>query len=324
MKRRAAACGLLVATLLPCAAWVQAQQKFPAKPVQFVVPNTPGGSNDIFARAIGKRLAEAWGQAVVIENKPGNSATLGSAYVAKAAPDGHSILMASSSFATNAASQANLPFDPVKSFTPVALIGKGPFILAVSNGVQARTVADLVAMAKAKPGTLNYASSGPGSINQFVTELFKSAAGIQITHVPYKGMGPATSDLIGGHVEILIASVPSLMTTIRSGKVRGLGVTSSEPSAAAPGLPAIAQSGVPGYNAEIWWGVLAPAGTPQQAVSAINAEINRALATSELKEFLQREGAEPTPTTPEGFGTLLRADIQRWQKVAKDAGIKAE
>lgn len=306
----------------PCTAL--AQVRFPGKPVQFIVPNPPGGSNDIFARALGRRLAEAWGQPVVVENKQGASSTVGAAYVAKAAPDGHTILIVSSSFATNAAVQKNQPFDSVRDFAPVAMIGKGPFVLGVANGVTAKSVAELIALAKAKPGTLNYASSGPGSINQFATELFKSAAGVQLTHVPYKGMNAAVGDLIGGHVEVLIASVPSILSAVRSGKVRALGVTSLAASPAAPGLPAIAHSGVPGYSAEIWWGVLAPGATPHAVVGAINAEINKAIAAREMRDFLLNEGAEPAPMTADAFAAFLRADIQRWQQVARDAGIRAD
>lgn len=312
--------GLAVAHASPSAA----QGAFPSKPVQVVVPNPPGGSNDIFARALSKRLADAWGKPVVVENKPGASASVGAAYVAKAAADGHTLLVVSSSFATNAAVQKNQPFDPAKDFAPVAMLGKGPFILGVGNALPAKTVAELVALAKAKPGALNYASSGPGSINQFATELFKSAAGVQMTHVPYKGMNAAVGDLVGGHVDVLIASVPSILSAVRSGKVRALGVTSATPSAAAPGLPAIAQSGVPGYAAEIWWGVLAPAGVPAPVVAAINSEVNRALGTKELADFLLNEGAEPSPMAADAFAAFLRADIERWRKLAASAGIRAD
>jgi tripartite-type tricarboxylate transporter receptor subunit TctC len=297
---------------------------YPSRPLQFVVPYPPGGSNDIFARALGKRLAESLGQPVVIDNRPGAGGSVGAATAAKAAPDGHTLLIVSSSFTTNAAVQANLPFDPANGFTPVAMVGKGPLILAVALQLPAKTPQEFFALAKARGGRLNYASSGPGSINQFAAELLKSAAGIELTHVPYKGMGPATNDLIGGHVDVLVASVPSLLQQVQAGKVRGIGVTTLKPSAIAPGLPALAEAGAKGYEVELWWGVLAPRGLPEPVLGRLNAEINKILATAEMKEFLLREGAEPAPMTPAAFGALLRGDIARWKKVAADAGIKPE
>ena len=318
---RASAAGVVLA--LACTAAI-AQTAFPSKPIQFIVPYPPGGSNDIFARAIGKRLAETLGKPVIVDNRSGAGGSVGAGLAAKAASDGHTVVIVSSSFTTNAAIQTGLPFDPVKSFTPVALVGKGPMILAVAAAVPAKSPEELFALARSKPGKLNYASSGPGSINQFATELLKDAAGIDLAHVPYKGMGPAVNDLIGGHVDVLIASVPSMMQQVRSGKVKGLGVTTLKPSAAAPGLPALADSGARGYDVELWWGVLAPAGVPKDVVAKLNAEINQTLATAEMKEFLVREGAEPAPMTPDQFGALIRADIQRWQRVAKAAGIQPE
>ena len=299
-------------------------QTYPTRPIQFIVPYPPGGSNDIFARALGKRLADSLGQAVVIDNRPGAGGSVGAGLAAKAAPDGYTIVIVSSSFTTNAAVQSNQPFDPVTGFTPVALVGKGPLILAVSLQVPAKTPQEFFALAKARGGKLNYASSGPGSINQFATELLKTAAGIDIAHVPYKGMGPATNDLIGGHVDVLVASVPSLMQQVSSGKVKGIGVTSLKPSPIAPGLPALAENGAAGYSAELWWGVLAPRGLSAPVLDRLNREINKVLATAEMKEFLLREGAEPAPLSPPAFGALIRNDIERWKKVAKEAGIQAE
>ena len=299
-------------------------QTYPTRPIQFIVPYPPGGSNDIFARALGKRLADSLGQAVVIDNRPGAGGSVGAGLAAKAAPDGYTIVIVSSSFTTNAAVQSNQPFDPVTGFTPVALVGKGPLILAVSLQVPAKTPQEFFALAKARGGKLNYASSGPGSINQFATELLKTAAGIDIAHVPYKGMGPATNDLIGGHVDVLVASVPSLMQQVSSGKVKGIGVTSLKPSPIAPGLPALAENGAAGYSAELWWGVLAPRGLSAPVLDRLNREINKVLAAAEMKEFLLREGAEPAPLSSAAFGALIRNDIERWKKVAKEAGIQAE
>ena len=300
-----------------------AQDKFPSKTITIVVPYPPGGSNDNFARAVGKRLSDALQQPVLIDNRPGAGGSIGTAIVAKAANDGYTLVAVSSSFVTNAAIQPKLPFDAIKSFSPVALIASGPFVIAVKNDLPVKSVADLVALAKASPGKLNYASSGPGSINQFATELLKSAAGIELTHVPYKGMSPATMDLMGGHVDVLVASGPSLLPSIRSGKVRGIGITSPASSVIAPDLQPVAKT-VPGYSFELWWGILAPAGTPIPVVNRLNTEINKILATAEMKEFFLREGAEPAIASSAQFAALISTDIARYQQIAKQASITAD
>jgi tripartite-type tricarboxylate transporter receptor subunit TctC len=297
---------------------------YPARPVQFIVTSPPGGSNDIFARAIARRLSEAFGKPVVVENRAGATGSIGAAAVAKAPADGHSLLMISSSFATSAAIQPHAPYDAVKSFAAVAMIGRGPLILAVAPKLPARTAEEFFALAKSRPGALNFASSGPGSINHFATELLIDAAGIAMTHVPYKGMGPAVTDLMAGHVDVLVASAPSMLPQVKSGKVRGLGVTTRKASPIVPGLPPLADAGARGYDADLWWGVLTTAGTPKEIVARLNAEINHALATDEMRGFLANEGAEPAPMSPEAFGATIRSDIERWKKVAKDAGIQAE
>ena len=310
--------------LLAAALFSQSAFAFPDRAIQLIVPYPPGGSNDILARAVGKKLAEGLGKPVVIDNRAGAGGSIGADLAAKAAPDGHTIAIVSSSFTTNAAVQARLPFDPVKSFTPVAMVGRGPLVLVVSNGVPAKSAQEFFALAKSRPGKLNYASSGPGSINQFAAELLKSSAGIDLAHVPYKGIGPAMTDVIGGHVDLLIASVPSVMQQVKSGKVRGLGVTTREPSPAAPGLAPLAAAGAKGYDVELWWGIFAPAGLPAPVLARLNSEINRAITQSEMKEFLLREGAAPAPMTPQAFGALVASEIERWKKVAAASGIKAE
>jgi tripartite-type tricarboxylate transporter receptor subunit TctC len=299
-------------------------QAFPERPIQFIVTAPPGGSNDIFARAIARRLGEPLGKPVIVDNRAGATGSIGAALVAKAPPDGHTLLMISSSFTTSAAIQTKLPFDPVKSFAAVAMVGKGPLLLAVAPSVPARTPEEFFALARSKPGTLNYASSGTGSINHFATALLNEAAGIQMTHVPYKGMGPAVNDLIAGHVEVLVASAPSMLQQVKAGRVRGIGVTTLEASPIAPGLPPLAAAGAKGYDVELWWGVLTTAGTPADTVAKLNAEINKALAAAEMKEFLLREGAEPAPMTPEAFGEVIRRDIERWKNVARGANIQPE
>lgn len=298
-------------------------QKFPTKPVTMLVPYPPGGSNDTFARALGKKLSEAWGQPVIIENKPGAGGSIGAAMVNKAAPDGYLIMLLSSSFTTGAAIQPNWPFDPVKGFTPIAMVARGPMVLTVTNGLPAKSFTEFLALAKAQPGKLNFGSSGQGSTNHFAAELLQNAAGIRMTHVPYKGMGPATADVIAGHIDVLIASAPSIMQHVKAGKVRGLGVTSKGPSSVVPDLPAISGS-VPGYSFELWWGVLAPPGMPKELAASLNAEINKAIGAADFREILAREGTEPYVVTADEAARTVASEIDQWKKVAAGAGIKAE
>jgi tripartite-type tricarboxylate transporter receptor subunit TctC len=310
--------GIFLTFLFVCASAFA--QGFPSRPIQFIVPYPPGGSNDVLGRALATRLASKFGQPVVVENRGGGGGVIGADALAKAPADGYTIGIISSSFTTSAAVQPRLPFDPVKSFSPVALIGRGPLVLVVAQKVPARTPAEFIALARANPGKLNYASSGPGSINQFATELFKLVVKVDISHVPYKGMGPASTDLIGGHVDAIIGGVPSVMQHVSSGKVRAIGVTTEKPSAAAPGLPPLAA----GYDVELWWGVLAPAGVPPALLERLNRDINAALAEPEMKAFLFKEGAEPSPISPSDFSVLIAGEIERWKKVAKQANIRSE
>jgi len=314
--------GLVAATML--AAPAVAQLKYPSKPVTIVVPYPPGGSNDTFARELGKKLSDAWKIPVIVDNRPGAGGSIGAAAVSKAAPDGYTLCLLSSSFTTNAAIQPNLPFDPVNGFAPVGMVAKGPMILAVAQQVPAKTTLELFDYARRNPGKLNFASSGQGSTNHFATELLMEAAHIQMTHVPYKGMSPAVTDIIGGHVDVLIASAPSIYQHVKAGKIRGIGVTSKGPSTVVPDLAPIASMGVPNYSFELWWGVLAPHGTPAEIVEKVNADMNRILATPEMKEVFLREGAEPAVMTPAQFAKTIREEIEGWKRVAKRANIKPE
>jgi len=310
------------ALMLATAADAQ-DDKYPSKPITIVVPYPAGGSNDVFARLIGKALGDSLKQTVIIDNRPGASGNTGTGQVAKAAPDGYTLVAVSSSMTTNAAIQTKLPFDPVKSLAPIAMFAKGPFIVAVNNDFPARTPAELIAALKKQPGKVNYASSGIGSSNQFATEMLKVASGTFAVHVPYRGMGPAVTDLIGGQTQLLIASGPSLLPQVRAGRVRAVGVTSLEPSPIAPELTPVA-SAVPGYEFELWWGLLAPAGTPPRIVGQLNAEVNKALALPEIKAAFLKEGAIATPVTPDQFAGVIAADIPRWQKIARQQHIVAE
>ncbi len=298
-------------------------QKFPTKPVTMLVPYPPGGSNDTFARALGKKLSEAWGQPVIVENKPGAGGSIGAALVNKAPPDGYLIMLLSSSFTTGAAISPHWPFDPVKGFTPIAMVARGPMVLTVANKLPAKDLAEFLALAKSQPGKLNFGSSGQGSTNHFASELLMGAAGIKMTHVPYKGMGPATADAIAGHIDVLVASAPSIMQHVKAGKVRGLGVTSKGPSAVVPELPAISAT-VPGYSFELWWGVLAPPNMPKELAASLNADINKALSGADFKEILAREGTEPYVVTAAEAAETVRSEIEEWKRVAARAGIKVE
>ena len=315
---------LLFALLAFAAVPAAAQVAFPSKPVTIIVPYPAGGSNDTFAREIGKKLSDAWKIPVIIDNRPGAGGSIGAAIVSKAAPDGYTLCLLSSSFTTNAAIQTNLPFDPVAGFSPVAMVAKGPMLLTVSNKVAAKTTLELFALARANPGKLNYGSSGQGSTNHFATELLMDAAHIQMTHVPYKGMAPAVTDVIGGHVDVLIASAPSIYQHVKAGKVRGVGVTSKGRSQVVPDLPPVAEMGVPNYSFELWWGILAPPRTPPDVVLQVNIEMNKILNTPEMKEVFLREGAEPAPMSAAAFAATIRNEIEGWKKVAKAANIKPE
>jgi tripartite-type tricarboxylate transporter receptor subunit TctC len=314
---------VLAALCLPATVTAQ-PAPWPSRPITLVVGNAPGGSNDVFARAIGKRLQEVLGQPVVVDNKPAGGGVIANTFVAKAPPDGYALAIVSSTFTTGAAIRTNLAYDAVKSFKPVAMLAKGPLLVTVPANSPFKTIAELVAYAKAHPGELNYGSSGPGSINHFATELFSDAADIRLTHVPYKGMGPATTDLLGGQIQMLVASAPSILAQVKGGRVRALAVTSEARSPVAPELPSLDQAGYKGSATELWWGVLAPAGTPQAIVDRLNSEINKIILSAEMKDFFIKEGAEPTAMQPAQFEAFVAAEIERWKKVAKAADIKPE
>ncbi|MDP2006654.1 MAG: tripartite tricarboxylate transporter substrate binding protein [Rubrivivax sp.] len=297
-----------------------AQGAYPAKPITIVVPYAAGGSNDVFARVLAKGLTERLKQPVVVENKPGASGNLGTAYVTRAPADGYTLLVVSSSLVTNAAIQTKQAFNAVTDLAPVAVLAKGPFIVAVTNNFPARNAKELVAELKASPGKYSYASSGIASTNQFATEGMKALSGTFIVHVPYRGIGPAVNDLIGNQVQMLISSGPSLMPHVRNGRVRALAVTSAQASPIAPDLPPMS-SVVPGYEFEAWWGLLAPAGTPPEIVNKLNAEVNAITASAEFKEFLLKEGALPYAISPAQFAATIAADIPRWKKLAQQQNI---
>ena len=301
-----------------------AQAQYPSKPITLVVPFAAGGSNDIVARAIGKKLSEAWGQSVIIDNRPGAGGVIGTNFVATAPADGHTLLLVSSTFTINPAVKANMPFDTLKAFEPVAFVGSSPLLMAVANKMPVKSVGELIALAKEKPATINYASAGPGSINQIAAELFASATGVKIVHVPYKGGSLAINDLVGGHVDLYVSSMPQILQIARTGQVRPLAVTGARRSPSLPDVPTMQQGGVKNYEVTVWWGVVAPAGTPADVVGKLNAEINKALGSDEMRRFLEGEGAEAGAMSPQAFRDLITSEMKRWDKVARDANIRAD
>ena len=300
-------------------------QAWPSKPIRIVVPFTPGGSTDILARAIGQKLAESLGQQVIVENRPGAGGSIGAEAVARAAPDGYTLLMGHiGTLAVNPTLYPKLGYDPVKSFVPVAWVARVTNVLVVNPAVLARTVQELVKLAHDQPGRLRYGSGGNGSAAHLATEYFKLRTQTDIVHVPYKGTGPAVTDLLGGQIELMMTGAPAVMSHVKAGKMRALAISSVQRIESLPELPTIAEAGVLGFEAIQWYGVVAPAGTPEPVIARLNAEVNRALATPELKARLVAEGAEAAPATPQAFGAFIAAEIERWRPVIQKAGLRAE
>ena len=321
--RRIVQLGALWTLLAICFATAFAQS-FPSKPIRLIVPWPPGGGTDLLARIYAGRLADTIGQQVVVENRPGAGGIIGSEAVAKAEPDGHTLLWAAGSHTTVAAITPKLPFDPIKSFEPVARVAITPLAIVVTPGLPARNVTELAALAKAKKGELNYGSAGNGSINHLAGELFNLNAGGGLVHVGYKGLGPAIVDLLGGRVHAMFASMPSVMSHVKQDKLRAIGVMGERRSALLPEVPTLAEGGYAGLDLYVWWGVLAPAGTPANAIAKLNADTQRVLATAEMTTRLAAEGAEPTPGTAEAFGEFMARDLARWRTLVRDANIRVE
>lgn len=315
---------VLLTLLLPYQAAAQdtAARDYPAKPIRIIVPFTPGGGNDIMGRFLGAKLTERLGRQTLIENRPGADGIIGADVAAKSPPDGYTLLIISISYAMNAALH-KLPFDPVKSFVPVAQIGLGPSVLAVTPTLPVASVKQLIALARARPGQLHYASSGVGGVNHFSGELFKFATKTDIVHVPYKGGGPAMIDTMAGQVEVIFNALTSSLVHIRSGKLKALGVGSLKRSPTLPDLPPIADT-VPGYEAIVWWGIIGPAGIPQPIVSKLNTEINAILRDPQTTKRLESEAAEAVIATPEVFGNMVASEVAKWIKVAGAAGIRQQ
>ena len=298
---------------------------YPSRPIRLVVPFTPGGSTDILARAIGQELTKAWGQSVVVDNVPGAGGAIGADKVAKAPADGYTLLMGHiGTLAVNPSLYPKLPYDPVKDFAPVAWVARVPNVLVVHPSVPAKNVRELVALAKAKPGQLNYGSGGNGSAANLATEYFKLQTGASLLHIPYKGTAPAVTDLMGGQIQVLFTGAPAVIGQLKSGQLRALAVSSPQRLEALPGVPTVAESGYKGFEADQWYGVVAPAGTPPAIIGKLNGQINQALKSAELQTRLTAEGAVAVPGTPEAFGQLITSEIARWKPVIGSGRVKAD
>jgi tripartite-type tricarboxylate transporter receptor subunit TctC len=327
LPRLAASLALAVATgagllALPAQA---ADVPFPSKPVRLIVPFTPGGSTDILARAVGQKLSETWKQPVIIDNRPGAGGAIGMELAAKAPADGYTMVMGHiGTLAANPALYKSLPYDPVRDFAPVTLVAMVPNVLVVGPAVPSQSVAEFIALAKSKPGKLDYGSGGNGSAAHLAMEYFKLKAGVDLQHVPYKGTAPALTDLLGGQIAVILTGLPPVLQHVKAGKLRILGVASKERLKAFPDIPTIAESGVPGFEATQWYGLLVPAGTPKEIVAKIQRDTAAALKDAAVNERLAGEGAEPVGNSPEQFAAFIRSEIELWGKVIRATGMKAE
>lgn len=297
-------------------------QAYPVKPIRFVVPFTPGAINDFMARTIGQKLAESWGQQVIVDNRPGAGTIIGTDIVAKSASDGYTLLLASTAFAINVTLYPKLPFDVVRDFAPVARIGSAPLVLVASPQLPAKNVQELVALAKVKPGGISYGSTGTGGSAHLMGEMFKAMAGIDVVHVPYKGLAPALIDVIAGRVNFTFGSYLAVNSHIKAGRVRAFAVTGKARSRVLPDVPAISEAGYPGYDATAWWGIVVPAHTPDAVLGKLNAEVVRVLDSSQVRDLMLAQGVEVAPTTSGEFGKFIAAEIVSWGKAVKQSGAK--
>jgi tripartite-type tricarboxylate transporter receptor subunit TctC len=309
-----------VAVLLAACAFTAHAQPYPSKPIHIIVPFAPGGFTDVVARILQQQLSLAIGQPVVIENKAGAGSTIGTDAVAKAKPDGYTIAMVSTTHVIGPALYKSMPYDAIRDFAPVMKIAEGPYVLVVHPSLSVATVAELIAAAKAQPGKIDYASSGNGSSQHLAGELFNQMTGVKLAHVPYKGSSGAMQDLLGGQVTVSFVGMPNALPSLPSGKLRALAVTTKKRATELPDVPTLDEAGVPGYDATIWLGLLAPAGTPREIVAKLNADVTRALSTPEARKAITGAGVEVSLTTPEEFTALMRTDLERWGKVVRETG----
>jgi tripartite-type tricarboxylate transporter receptor subunit TctC len=311
--------------LFACIAFGASAQGYPNRPIKLIVPFPAAGTTDILARDVAQKLTESLGQSVVVDNRPGAGGNIGADLVAKSPPDGYTLLMGTvGTHAINPSLYAKMPYDHIKDFIPVVLVAGVPNVLVVNPALPVKTVADLIKLAKEKPGTINFASSGSGTSIHLSGELFKTMTGVEMTHVPYKGSSPALTDLMGGQVQIMFDNLPSSLALIKSGKLRAIAVTSLTRAPALPDVPTLSESGLPGFQASSWFGVLAPAGTPAPVVAKINDEVNKWLQSSDSREKLLAQGAEAAGGSPEQFAAFIRVETDKWAKVVKASGAKVD
>jgi tripartite-type tricarboxylate transporter receptor subunit TctC len=299
-------------------------QAYPVKPVRVVVPSSPGGGTDIVARIMAPELAKHLGQQFVIDNRPGAGTMIGIEIVANAPADGYALLMTPSTLAINSALYKKVPYDPVRDFAPITELISSPSIIVVHPSVPVKTIKELIAFARARPGQMNYASAGTGTYPHMTMELFQSMAGVKMVHIPYKGTGPATIDMLAGHTAVMAGTILSVMPYVRAGRLRALGITSAKRSPVAPEIPTVSEAGLPGFESVQWYGFLAPAKTPRDVVTRLHAETARILQQTETRERFTNDGADPVGNTPEEFGRFVQSELAKWAKVARDAGIRPE
>ena len=324
MSRYNASTALAVIVCI-CAPAGAMAQNYPDKPIRWIVTYPPGGPTDVVARAVGAKLTEAWGQQIVIDNRPGAGGVIGTELAARAVPDGYTLLFGTSAgLSINPALSSKLPYDAVRDFAPVSLLVINPQILVANNAVAANSVKELIVLAKSRPGQFNYASVGQGSPNQLGMELFKSMTGVDMLHVPYKGTGPAITDLLGGQVQVMFNSMPSVLPLVKTGKLKAFAVGSAHRSPAAPDIPTVAEAGVPGFEYTTWYGMFAPARTQRDIVRKLHAQVAKILGAAEMTQRLASQGSEPRSTTPEELLNLVKSETERWKKVIKSAGIKID
>lgn len=314
--------GLCAALLLALAGPGYAQG-YPAKPIRLVIPFSPGGAADVPGRMLGQELAKALGQQVIADNRPGAGGGIGAEVVAKAPPDGYTILMISNTHAISRSLYRKISYDLMRDLAPVMQIAAAPNVLVVHPSLPARSVRQLVALARSKPGAIDYASSGNGSAQHLFAALFTSMAGIRMNHVPYKGSAQATTDLIAGHIQVSVPGINNVLQHVKAGRLRALGVTGAARAAELPDVPTIAEAGVPGYEAILWLGIMAPAGTPAAVITRLNGEITRILRQPEIKEGFARVGTDVLATDPQKFGALIKSEIGKWAKVVRETGVQA-
>lgn len=324
MKSRSACLRCLWSLFAALASASAIAQSYPSKPIRFVVPLAAGGGTDILARSVGQKLGESWSQPVVVENRPGGGTIIGTELVAKAAPDGYTLSVASPAFSINPSLYKKLPYDNLKDFAAVIQLSSFSNILVVNPALPAKTLTELIALAKSKPGQLNYGSPGNGSSPHLGMELLKSMAGIQMVHVPYKGSAPAMIDLLGGQVSTMFDAVATSLPHVRSGKLRALAVSGSKRSPLLPELPTVAEAGVPGYEANVWIGIVAPTGTPREIINKLNVEIAKILQIPQVKENMLSQGFEPAGGAPEQFGALIKSETAKWGKVVRESGAHVD